>query len=94
MKRPKDLEGFVLFSNDVYFQAVCTQGIMLPFLLPLPAGYQEHQTSVGCWGWVQSLWERQAHVPSEVVAGGSSLFLGQFNPVRVVQQVKLLEGLS
>lgn len=47
MKRPKDLEGFVLFPSVVYFQAVFTQGIMLPFLLPLPVGYQEHQTSVG-----------------------------------------------
>lgn len=33
-------------------------------------------------------------MPSEVVAGGSSLFLGQFNPVRAVQQVKLLESLA
>lgn len=33
-------------------------------------------------------------MPSEVVAGGSGLFLGWFNRVRVAQQVKLLEGLS
>lgn len=46
MKRQKDPEEFVLFSNVVYFQAVCKQGIILPFLLLLLAGYQEHQTSV------------------------------------------------